>query len=101
MINWHGEEGSSGCSDVEKDVAKLKTAALQVLAETGVGQVALPDDVIAEMCRFAASELHTTAAVMGGVAAQEAIKVLTWQFVPVAGTLVYNGINSSFLVMNI
>ena len=30
------------------------------------------------------------AAFMGGVAAQEAIKLVTRQFVPVAGTLIYN-----------
>lgn len=33
-------------------------------------------------CRLGASELHVIASVMGGMAAQEAIKLLTGQFVP-------------------
>lgn len=34
-------------------------------------------------------------AVMGGLAAQEAIKLITRQFVPVAGTLIYNSMSST------
>lgn len=48
------------------------------------------DDLVAEMCRCAAGELHVVAAVVGAIAAQEAIKLLTGQFVPVGGALVYN-----------
>ena len=44
------------------------------------------------MVRFGATELHNTAAVMGGVASQEIIKVLTHQWVPVNNTFLYNGV---------
>jgi amyloid beta precursor protein binding protein 1 len=44
------------------------------------------------MCRFGAGELHVIAAIVGGMAAQESIKIITKQFTPVSGTLVYNGI---------
>jgi NEDD8-activating enzyme E1 regulatory subunit len=54
-----------------------------------------------EMCRFGAAELHCVAAVMGGMAAQEAIKLITHQFVPLAGTLVYNAMASTTLVLNV
>ena len=47
------------------------------------------------MCRFGAGELHCVAAVMGGLAAQEAIKLISRQFVPVAGTLIYNSMAST------
>jgi amyloid beta precursor protein binding protein 1 len=47
------------------------------------------------MRRFGAAELHVVAAVMGGIAAQEAIKLVTRQFVPLAGTLVYNAMAST------
>lgn len=43
-------------------------------------------------CRYNASELHAVAAVMGGIAAQEAVKIITQQYVPINGTLVFNGI---------
>lgn len=45
-----------------------------------------------EVCRYAAVELHSTAAIVGGVAAQECIKLITKQFVPVHNCLVYNGV---------
>lgn len=35
------------------------------------------------------------ASIMGGMASQEAIKILTQQFVPLSGSLFYNGINST------
>lgn len=37
-------------------------------------------------------ELHNISSVLGGMVAQEAIKVLTHQFVPLQHTYVYNGI---------
>lgn len=52
-------------------------------------------------CRFGASELHVVSAVMGGMAAQEAIKLITQQFVPFTGTLVYNGMASTTSVFEL
>ena len=36
----------------------------------------LSEDLISEMCRFGASELHCVAAFVGGIASQEVIKVI-------------------------
>ena len=47
------------------------------------------------MCRFGGSELHTIAAFMGGVVAQEVIKLITTQYTPVSNTYIYNGINQN------
>ena len=44
-----------------------------------------------EVARFGASEPHAVAAYMGGVAAQEAVKLLTCMFVPIDNTFVYSG----------
>jgi amyloid beta precursor protein binding protein 1 len=41
------------------------------------------------------------AAVMGGMAAQEAIKLITHQFVPFEGTLIYNAITSTISVLDL
>jgi len=49
-------------------------------------------DYLEEMCRFGAAELHSVAAVIGGAAAQEVIKLVTHQFVPLNNTFLYNGI---------
>jgi amyloid beta precursor protein binding protein 1 len=42
------------------------------------------------VCRCGAGELHAVAAVMGAIGAQEAIKLVTSQFVPLGGVLIYN-----------
>ena len=52
-----------------------------------------------EMCRFGGGELHCVAATVGGMAAQEAIKLITRQLVPVSGTLIYNAMASTTSVL--
>ena len=66
-----------------------------MLSDCGVTGAMLPDDLIGEMVRFGASELHCVGAVMGGMAAQEAIKLMTAQFVALSGGLVYNAMSST------
>jgi NEDD8-activating enzyme E1 regulatory subunit len=48
-----------------------------------------------EMVRYGAAELHTIASIVGGVAAQEAVKIVTGQYTPLNYTYVYNGIAST------
>ena len=59
------------------------------------------EDLIHEVCRFGGSELHSVAAFMGGVAAQEVIKLITRQFVPVNNTYVYNAMKQSSVSIKI
>lgn len=47
------------------------------------------------------SELHVVASMMGGMAAQEAIKLVTAQFVPFAGSLVYDAIACAVTVLDL
>eukprot|EP00798_Chlamydomonas_sp_ICE-L_P020768 gene20768-27592_t len=84
---------------LEEDVPALKGVANQILSEHGVtGCIA--DDYVVEVCRFGAGELHVVAALMGGVAAQEAIKLITQQFLPVSGAFIYNGVSSTTSVFD-
>jgi amyloid beta precursor protein binding protein 1 len=46
-------------------------------------------------CRYGACELHSVAAYMGGAAAQEVIKIITAQFVPINNTYIYNAIKQT------
>lgn len=84
-------------SEVEEDAALLKSQANAILSECGItgssAGRAVSDDLVGEMCRCAAGELHVIAAVVGAMAAQEGIKLLTGQFVPVGGTLIYNAMS--------
>ena len=47
------------------------------------------------------SELHTMAAYMGGVAAQEVIKIISGQFVPVNNTFIYNGMKQTSVTLEL
>lgn len=45
--------------------------------------------------RFADQETANIAALMGGLVAQEAIKLITKQYIPVNNTCIFNGIAST------
>ena len=81
---------------LDQDFNELK----QISKEFHLGTNALPtgtirENVLAELCRYGASELHSISAFIGGCCAQEAIKLLTHQYVPVNNLLIYNGIRQS------
>lgn len=48
-----------------------------------------------EVVRYDEAEVHNIAAVVGGVASQESVKLITGQYVPLDDTYVYNGIAST------
>ena len=56
------------------------------------------DDNVARICqeltRYGNAEIHTVASVVGGVASQESVKIITGQYVPLDNTYVFNGIVS-------
>ncbi|KAH7322961.1 hypothetical protein B0I35DRAFT_407368 [Stachybotrys elegans] len=54
-----------------------------------------------EVARAAGGELHNIAAVMGGMVAQEVIKVVTQQYVPVDNTCIFDGIESRCQVLRL
>jgi hypothetical protein len=47
-----------------------------------------------EIVRYGGCELHNISALIGGIASQEAVKVITHQFIPLNNTYIYNGIAS-------
>lgn len=47
-----------------------------------------------ELTRYANAEIHTIASVVGGVASQEAVKIITGQYTPLNDLYVFNGIVS-------
>lgn len=95
--------GSGESADTEEDAILLK----QTLASsTGdfFSNIAsdINDDMLNEIVRSGGEELHCIAAIIGSMASQEAVKLLTRQCVPICGTLIYDGINctSSVFDMN-
>lgn len=86
-------------SGADEDTVNLKTSIAAVAAEYPVGSGSICEDYVGEIVRYGASELHLVAAIIGGMAAQEAIKLITAQFVPLRGTLIYNGMTGTSFVL--
>lgn len=61
--------------ELEEDALRLKSLAIGLLNDMGGGGASLPEDVVSEVCRFGASEIHCVASIVGGIASQECIKV--------------------------
>uniref|UniRef100_A0A8B9F5L6 NEDD8-activating enzyme E1 regulatory subunit n=1 Tax=Amazona collaria TaxID=241587 RepID=A0A8B9F5L6_9PSIT len=74
---------------VEDDIGKLKSCLAGFLQEHGLS-VVVKDDYVQEFCRYGAAEPHAIAALVGGAAAQEVIKVITGQFVIFNNTYIYS-----------
>lgn len=43
------------------------------------------------MCRYGNAEIHVIAAFIGGIVAQEAIKLITHQYLPLNNMLIFDG----------
>lgn len=85
----------------EEDIDLLRQSLASLLGELGISVKDVPEELLVDCCRCAGSELHCVGAIMGGLAAQEVIKVIMHQFVPVVGTLVYNGAHSATAVLDV
>ncbi|KAK4684019.1 NEDD8-activating enzyme E1 regulatory subunit, partial [Tremellales sp. Uapishka_1] len=81
-----------------EEVEPVEEIALSIIRETQPKVHNVPEAVteaIQEMTRGGFSTLPTTAAFLGGVVAQEAIKLITKQYTPLDNTVIVDLINSS------
>uniref|UniRef100_A0A665XCC7 NEDD8-activating enzyme E1 regulatory subunit n=1 Tax=Echeneis naucrates TaxID=173247 RepID=A0A665XCC7_ECHNA len=85
---------------VEEDISKLKLCVNSLLQEYSLN-INIKDDYIHEFCRYGAAEPHTVAAFLGGSAAQEAIKIISHQFVPFSNTFIYNAMSQTSATLNL
>lgn len=60
---------------MDEDISRLKATAVGLLNDLGCNGSTLTEDLINEMCRYGAAELHAVSAFIGGIASQEIIKV--------------------------
>lgn len=80
-------------ASLAEDASRIEELGSALLAAAGVSR-RLKSDVAAELARYHDCELHVTSAYLGGVAAQEAVKLLTKQYTPFNNTFIWNGIVS-------
>jgi len=85
---------------IDEDFEKMKSILSEMASHLHI-QVNVKDDYIKEICRCAAGQAHTIAAIIGGIASQEVIKVITKQFIPVNNTFIYNAISETSLTMEL
>eukprot|EP00741_Cyanophora_paradoxa_P004415 tig00000802_g4285.t1 len=97
----HGRYPGQLEGDLESETGLFRSALNATAARLGVPPSSTLDDYALETVRFGASELHCVAAVLGGIASQEAIKVVTRQFTPMNNTLLYNGVTGGATVLEI
>jgi amyloid beta precursor protein binding protein 1 len=77
-------------ADVEALRAIVETTLDAIGAEADRARTGALEAMTTEAARCAGGEPHAVAAVLGGVGAQEVIKLVTDQFEPEAHTLVYD-----------
>jgi len=84
---------------LDADVDSVHKILQSYIAQLGLSDVELIQahliknkDIIKEMVRYYNAEIHNIASFMGGVAAQEAVKLITKQFVPLDNVFLFNGI---------
>jgi NEDD8-activating enzyme E1 regulatory subunit len=94
---YPGEFSSAGNEVLDADQQQIERD-LNDLKQIGKP---LRDSILEELCRYGASELHSISAFVGGCAAQEAIKLITHQYVPIDNVLIYNGIRQSTSVLKL
>jgi NEDD8-activating enzyme E1 regulatory subunit len=95
-----GETQAPADKSWELDIPQLQHLVSALAAKLSLPAKCVKDDLLLEVCRCAGSTLHVTGAIMGGIAAQEAIKVLLHQFIPVKGVFVFDGVQASSAVLD-
>lgn len=86
--------GDTKTADLRKDTELVHSFGSTIVDDTGI-EVPFTKDHASEMVRYGAAELHNIAALMGGIASQEIVKLLTRQYTPLNNTYIYNGITCS------
>eukprot|EP00039_Didymoeca_costata_P019594 m.338180 g.338180 ORF g.338180 m.338180 type:complete len:531 (+) comp18331_c0_seq1:109-1701(+) len=94
----HGHFPGIYDDNIDADIPRLKDCVSSLFEDWGL-QSATKDECIHEMCRFGASEIHTVASFLGGVGAQEVIKLITRQYVPFNNTYLVNMMTGEAVTM--
>ncbi|KAK9367806.1 hypothetical protein V1509DRAFT_625390 [Lipomyces kononenkoae] len=81
--------------DTKDDENELERIAVEIVKNLGgdsLGEATI--SVLKEFVRAGGAELHNIASLLGGFGAQEVVKLITRQYVPMTNTVVFDGIQS-------
>jgi len=100
FVDDKGRYPGEKTNEVDDDVKHLTEIAGRLKEGLHISSEISPDH-FHELCRCNSKELHSVAAVVGGMTAQEIIKLLTNQFVTIDNTFLYNSITQSSLTIKL
>lgn len=91
--HWPGELCGDGEAALSSDASSLTEVANTIVDSYKAEGVSVDPKMLEEVVRYGGCELHTTSSVLGGVASQEAVKLLTKQYAPLNNTFIYDGLH--------
>ena len=95
FLSAHNRYPGTSHALLDSDFVELKAVALSLLSDLGLPPAALRDELLREFCRYGHVEVHSVSSLIGGVGAQEVVKLLTGLFAPVDNTFIYNGMKGT------
>ncbi|BFZ58488.1 NEDD8-activating enzyme E1 regulatory subunit [Savitreella phatthalungensis] len=107
VLAYHAAELQASPEDYpgQRNEADLASCTQALLTTTGTLLGRNPPSAVhkacAELVRSGGGELHNIASLVGGVASQEAIKLLTKQYVPLNNTWIFDGVHSTSQVFQL
>jgi len=93
--HWPGDKGEI---DMTEDIKLFLTELENLFEHYKIEKKEISfnlHDYAIEMCRYGCGEIHNISSLIGGVAAQELIKLCTQQRIPLNNTWIYSGILGS------
>jgi amyloid beta precursor protein binding protein 1 len=85
-----GQDMAKGETDLEQLKAEVKSMTDTFSPDSGV-----EDKYLKELLRFGRTKLHNVSAFLGGIASQEACKLVMSQYIPINHTFIYDGIHGT------
>jgi amyloid beta precursor protein binding protein 1 len=97
---YNRHPGQTDHSNFEKDISTLRNCLNEFFTEEKNQLInfhgdLITDDYLFEFCRFSNSRVAPIASIMGSIASQEIIKLITYQFKTFDNTLIFDGIHST------
>ena len=99
MAHDQGAAHGSTVEDRADDHADLFACVTSRLSSMGLATHAATGDLVTELVRGGGCEPHVVATLVGGLAAQEVLKLITGHFTPLGGTLLYDGMHCTTTVL--
>ena len=87
-----------GQTDYQSDAVQLEVDGKGVATQLGLDPSVFSGEAALEVARYGEAELHGVSALLGGVASQEAVKLITRQFTPINNTFIYSAVRSKGVV---